>query len=203
MNYKRVVVAAILSAAVGGLGTACHVAAPSAAPKTGTIPATTTPAPASTTQAAAPGDTGTGATPSQSSPHSPAAPTPTPTQAVPTPAASSPVLGAAWAPGVQGYGKARPAGLSSNGDPTGIVYHLTWSSWGGATATGTGIAEYLAPGQSVAQGSPEHATVVAFDLGTCNGTAAYRAIEWYFPGHGQHFDPTRYFDACTGQDHGM
>lgn len=199
MNHQRVIVAVVLAAAVGGLGTACNVAAPSAAPSAGTVPAMTMTPQASATQAATPGHTG--AAPSQSSPQSPA--TPTPTQALPTHAASPPVLGAAWASGVQGYGQARPAGLSSNGDPTGIVNDLTWSSWGGVTATGTGTAEYIAPGQSVAQGTQDQATVVAFDLGTCNGTNAYRAVEWYFPGHGQHFDPTRYVDACTGEDHGM
>jgi hypothetical protein len=83
------------------------------------------------------------------------------------------------------------------------VEHLAWSSWGGPSATGTGTAEYVGPGQSVATGIPAQADIVAFDLGTCNGHTAYRAIEWYFPAHGQHFDATRYLDVCTGEDHGM
>ncbi|WP_052434301.1 hypothetical protein [Streptacidiphilus melanogenes] len=141
-------------------------------------------------------------TPAATAPTPSAAPA-TPTSAASAVAASLPVLGTVWAPGVRGYGVARPAGLSNNGDPTGIVTDLNWSSWGGAKAEGTGSAEYVGPGQSVAQGSAEQATVVAFDLGTCHGQTAYRALEWYFPGKGQHFDPTRYFDACTGQDHGM
>jgi hypothetical protein len=26
----------------------------------------------------------------------------------------------------------------------------------------------------------------------------YRAVEWYFPGEGQLFDPTHYEDICSG-----
>ncbi|MDH6108322.1 hypothetical protein P3T36_004213 [Kitasatospora sp. MAP12-15] len=118
-------------------------------------------------------------------------------------AATVPVLGASWAPHQQGYGQARPATVFNGGDPTGLVEHLTWSSWGGSSATGTGTAEYVGPGQSVATGTPEKAEVVAFDLGTCSGRTAYRAVEWYFPDHGQHFAAARYLDACTGTDHGM
>ncbi|MEY9871035.1 hypothetical protein ABH931_000489 [Streptacidiphilus sp. MAP12-33] len=196
MNRKSVIPAVVLAAVVGGLATACTSATtPAAAPSPGAVSATSTP---------------TNATPpAQSTPSSaanPTTPAATPTQAAPTaPAAggTTPVLGTVWASGVQGYGEARPSGLDNHGDPTGIVTGLHWSSWGGATARGTGTAEYVAPDQSVAQGSSAQATVVAFDLGTCNGKPAYRAVEWYFPSHGQHFDATRYFDPCTGQDHGM
>jgi hypothetical protein len=160
-----------------------------------------TPTAASASASTPAGVTGT----TQSQPSSPSEPTQTtePTHAAPSTAASLPVLGAVWASGVQGYGHVRPTGLSNGGDPTGIVTNLSWTSWGGTSATGTGSAEYVAPGQSVAQGSEQQAKVVAFDLGMCNGKRAYRAIEWYFPGQGQHFDPAHYFDACTGQDHGM
>jgi len=40
--------------------------------------------------------------------------------------------------------------------------------------------------------------VVAFDLGTCDGKLMYQAIEWYFPQHGQSFNPNTYQDICTG-----
>ncbi|MER7584179.1 hypothetical protein [Kitasatospora sp. NPDC097691] len=135
--------------------------------------------------------------------------TATATRATPTatPGASRPaevpVLGASWAPGQKGYGQAQPVTVFNGGDPTGLVEQLAWSSWGGPSATGTGTAEYVGPGQSVATGIPAQADIVAFDLGTCHGRTAYRAIEWYFPAHGQHFDATRYLDACTGENHGM
>jgi hypothetical protein len=50
----------------------------------------------------------------------------------------------------------------------------------------------------VADGVQERATVVAFDLGVCNGVASYQAIEWYFPQDGQTFDPNNYINDCTG-----
>ena len=114
-----------------------------------------------------------------------------------------PVLGMPWAQNQQGYGQVRPATIFNGGDPTGLVQSVTWSSWGGASAVGTGTAEYVGPGQSVADGTEARAEVVAFRLGSCAGKKAYRAIEWYFPAHGQHFDPTRYIDTCTGENHGM
>ncbi|WP_051942631.1 hypothetical protein [Streptacidiphilus rugosus] len=189
MNRKSVVLAVLLSAAVGGLTTACSGSTPTAAPSTGRVTVTASAAtPTTASQPTTPATTASAI--SQSAPSA-------------TATAAAPVLGTVWAPGVQGYGLARPSGLDNHGDPTGIVDHLRWSSWGGATARGTGTAEYVAPNQSVAQGTETQATVVAFDLGTCHGKPAYRALEWYFPAKGQHFDPTRYFDPCTGQDHGM
>jgi hypothetical protein len=43
----------------------------------------------------------------------------------------------------------------------------------------------------------EAATVAAFNLGGCKGLFSYRTIEWYFPQHGERFDPHRYIDICT------
>jgi hypothetical protein len=114
-------------------------------------------------------------------------------------AAGSPTLGLVWGPGgQQGYGTVRPETVFNGGDPTGLVQHINWYSWGGATAIGTGTAEYVAPGQSVAQGTAQHASIVAFDLGSCGGHPAYRAIEWFFPAHGGAFRSTTYINDCTG-----
>jgi hypothetical protein len=73
-----------------------------------------------------------------------------------------------------------------------------WSSWGGTQATAAGTAEYVGPNQSVAQGTEQTATVVAFNLGTCDGKLMYQAVEWYFPQHGQAFNPAMYENVCTG-----
>lgn len=114
-------------------------------------------------------------------------------------AAGPPTLGLVWGPGgQQGYGTVRPETVFNGGDPTGLVQHINWYSWGGATAVGTGTAEYVAPGQSVAQGTAQPASIVAFDLGTCGGHPAYRAIEWWFPAHGGAFKSTTYINDCTG-----
>jgi hypothetical protein len=98
----------------------------------------------------------------------------------------------------KGFGRVEPAEIDNGGDPTGIVTQITWQSWGGAQATGTGTSDYVAPNQNVAQGTEQQATVVAFDLGTCDGTPMYQAVEWYFPQNGQSFDPNRYENVCTG-----
>jgi hypothetical protein len=98
----------------------------------------------------------------------------------------------------QGFGQVKPARIFNGGDPTGLVTNVVWSSWGGAQATASGTAEYVGPNQSVASGSEQTATVVAFDLGTCDGKYMYQAIEWYFPQHKQSFNPNTYENICTG-----
>jgi hypothetical protein len=97
-----------------------------------------------------------------------------------------------------GFGRARPAEIFLGGDPTGLVTKITWQSWGAATARGTGTSTYVAGNQSVAAGTQQRATVVAFDLGTCHGKLMYRAVEWYFPQRGGVFSASHYENVCTG-----
>jgi hypothetical protein len=93
-----------------------------------------------------------------------------------------------------------PAAISLGGDPTGTVTGITWQSWGGAEGTGTGRGTYVGPDQTVAQGTVETATVVAYDLGTCKGAPAYSLVTWYFPGQGQtlHSGAMPAVNACAG-----
>ncbi len=108
-----------------------------------------------------------------------------------------------WGPGGQrGYGEVRPSSIFNGGDPTGLVEEIHWRSWGEDRATGSGFAYYEAPGQIVAESTREPVTVIAFDLGTCRGARAYMAIEWYFPQHGERFDPNSYIDICMGRNVG-
>jgi hypothetical protein len=107
-----------------------------------------------------------------------------------------PVLGQAR-PSTEGYGSARPGTLNNGGDPTGIVTNVTWQSWGGSEAVGTGTAYYDPPNVPVAQATKEQATVVAFHLGTCAGQYMYQAIEWYFPESGGSFKPATYLNVCS------
>ena len=110
-----------------------------------------------------------------------------------------PVLAGPWGQGQKGYGHVRPRTIFNGGDPTGLVKAIHWTSWGGRRATGTGTAEWLGPHQIVAQGQFQTgAKVILFQLGRCRGRAAYNAIEWYFPAHGQKFSPGNYINACTG-----
>ena len=116
-------------------------------------------------------------------------------------AAAVPTLGrpaGIFVHGAEGFGQVRPVTIFNGGDPTGLVSHVTWKSWGGARAVGTGKSTYVGPNRIVAQGTQQPATVVAFNLGTCHGKLMYRAVEWYFPQHGQRFDPHRYENICTG-----
>jgi len=126
--------------------------------------------------------------------------TPTPTSSTTTttsPEVRTPVLGRVWGPGGQkGYGSARPALIFNGGDPTGLVEDVRWQSWGGVRAIGSGYSYY--PHASVADSTREPVTVVAFDLSQCRGIPAYTAIEWYFPEHGERFDPNNYINVCTG-----
>lgn len=133
-------------------------------------------------------------------PSSPAAPPASPGAAT---AASGavPVLGrlaGVFAQGT-GFGQARPAKIFNGGDPTGLVTKITWHSWGGPQAIASGTSEYVGPGQSVATGTAQPVTVVAFKLGNCHGIRMYKAVEWYFPQHGQAFDAGRYENVCAGR----
>ena len=115
---------------------------------------------------------------------------------------TAPTLGlaSAFGPSAAGFGQVRPLEISLGGDPTGTVTGISWQSWGGAQATGTGTGTYVGPGQTVAQGSPEAADVVASGLGTCGDAPAYRQVTWYFPTEGQTLSTTTVstVDACTG-----
>jgi hypothetical protein len=132
----------------------------------------------------------------------PASSTASPAPAAAAPAGSPasgpaqvPVLGATSA-GAEGYGTVRPTEINGGGDASGVVEGVRWSSWGGARATGTGTASYAAPDQPLAAGKPAQATLVAFDLGQCAGRTAYRKLVWYFPAHGEKFDPANAQNVC-------
>jgi hypothetical protein len=98
----------------------------------------------------------------------------------------------------RGWGLVKPSEVYNGGDPTGLVQHIHWSSWGGARAVGKGTGYYEAPGVDVAGSVPATATIVAFDLGKCDGKPAYNSVEWYYPEKGQQFTPGTYETTCNG-----
>ncbi len=100
-----------------------------------------------------------------------------------------------------GFGAIRPSAINFNGDPTSFISKVHWSSWGGSRAVGHGIAGFVWPGFAVADGTRYvGATVVAFDLGTCDGQPAYKRQEWYFPQYGETFSPASAgWNICTGK----
>jgi hypothetical protein len=114
------------------------------------------------------------------------------------PVTVSPTLGvhapvAIQCAGAVGVGQVRPATIDFCGDPGSVLHDIRWRSWGGSQAIGTGKGAHQGT-QGWAAGT---ATVVAFDLGACDGHSAYQAMEWYFPG--DYFDPSQYTDVCTNQ----
>jgi len=154
-------------------------------------------APGATTPSAI--TTGTTSAPATTFPAAPTAPTSVVTSSA-GPSAAIPTLGqpaGVFAHG-QGFGQVKPAKIFNGGDPTGLVTQVVWRSWGGAQAMATGISDYVGPHQTVAGGREEPVTVVAFNLGICDGKLMYRAVEWYFPQHKQAFDPGHFEDICTG-----
>jgi hypothetical protein len=55
----------------------------------------------------------------------------------------------------------------------------------------------VAQGKTVAEGSIEPVTIVAFNLGMCGSQPAYQTLEWFFPNHGGRFDPGLDANDCT------
>ena len=137
---------------------------------------------------------------------------PTTTTTVPpttTTTGVAPLLGSAawgqalgsWA-GISGFGEVAPDSYSLGGTARAPhVDSISWSNWGAPQAMGQGQA-IDGTGQSgdIATWPVVTVTVVAFDLGTCDGsTPAYQEVEYYYPQHGQIFDPNNGTNACTGQ----
>jgi hypothetical protein len=189
------------SASISNSAATAQSAASSTAASTASTPETARAS--SPTASGTAGTSGPPPAPSGSA-HAPSGSAPAPSGTAPTPSGSAsaggPALGrlaGVFAHGA-GFGQVRPARIFNGGDPTGLVTRITWSSWGGGKAIGKGTTVYVAPGQSNAQGRQQRVTVVAFRLGGCHGTVMYRAVEWYFPQHGQKFSASHYEDICAG-----
>jgi hypothetical protein len=164
-----------------GLTTAACGSSPAAAPAPSPTPShTTTSSPAPTTTTTTPTPVGAGDSTTATKP------------------APIPTLGIAWQQNLKGYGTVRPGYISGDGDPTSIVSAVSWETWGGATAVGTGTSSDPRGARSTADSVQRQATVEAFDLGECDGKLVYRAVEWYFPSVGDKFDPASYLNTCTG-----
>ena len=83
--------------------------------------------------------------------------------------------------GTKGFGQVKPHEIYYGGDPTGLVCHIHWNSWGGRVARGTGIGWYVGPRQSVNEGHSTAVNITASRLGTWHGRAAYNHLDWSFP----------------------
>lgn len=111
--------------------------------------------------------------------------------------APSPTLGVANS-ACQGCGGVAPSAVTLQGYSQndgvfgGMVFtQVQWQSWGSAQATAPGTHAYFeSPGESGT------VTLVAFDPGMCGNTYSYRALEWL--NSSQSFDPSSYYDVCSG-----
>jgi hypothetical protein len=75
----------------------------------------------------------------------------------------------------------------------GIVFtDVIWHNWGSARATATANGYFESPGES-----SSNVTLIAFDLGACGHDRGYRALDLGT------FNPTNYFDTCSGKGVGQ
>ena len=80
--------------------------------------------------------------------------------------------------GVVGRARQRPASLELTGDGTLYVSGVQWTSWGGATATGTGNAQYHGCTPNCAA-APAHSAFVSIRLSgirVCSGRHYYSSL---------------------------
>lgn len=119
---------------------------------------------------------------------------------------AAPLLGSAPSPalsqGISGFGQVAPTYITVSGIAgAGLqVSSISWSNWGAPEAMGQGQT-IDGTGQSgpISSWPLAPATVVAFDLGSCDGgPPAYEKVEWYVPKDGQTFDPNTAMSACNG-----
>ncbi|WOC13636.1 J domain-containing protein [Gordonia sp. MP11Mi] len=101
-------------------------------------------------------------------------------------------------PNGRGYGTEKPTEVYAGGSPTSRITDVTWSSWGGDTAEGTGTGTYREDGR-VGREQYIPATIIASDIGMCDGKRAYLTIAWYFPSKGETASPDREMKTCSSQ----
>jgi hypothetical protein len=95
-------------------------------------------------------------------------------------AAGTPTLGSHLGVPTKGFGQVKPKTVSLGGDPTGMASKLSWKSWGGAVAVGTGSGYYVPAGKPTADAVVATVTLTASSLGTCRGHKAYKRVRFSF-----------------------
>lgn len=95
----------------------------------------------------------------------------------------------------KGYGTEKPTEVYAGGSPTSRIYDITWSSWGGDRAEGTGTGTWREDGR-VGREQYLPATVVVSDIGMCDGKRAYLKITWFFPSKGEKLGDREAMKTC-------
>jgi hypothetical protein len=90
--------------------------------------------------------------------------------------AQTPVLGQKhlFKPGGRGWGHAHPPKIFNGGDPSGLVWSISWKHWGSDKSFGRGLGNQFKPGGGYYK-RPVHAQLRATGLGHCtsSGPRAY------------------------------
>ena len=101
-----------------------------------------------------------------------------------TAAGSKVVLGSASfaLPSGAGWETAKPGRIFNGGDPSGLVTHIRWASWGGSTANGHGLTWIFKPGGGY-YGEQVRIDLRASRLGKCtsSGPLAYTELSVRVP----------------------
>jgi len=81
-----------------------------------------------------------------------------------------------------GWGTYEPRKLFNGGDPSGLVFHISWKDWGRNTAYGTGLT-YIPRPTGGYYGRPVLALLRASDLGHCaaTGPLTYEVLDFRGP----------------------
>lgn len=104
--------------------------------------------------------------------------TPVPADFVPAaPVDAEVVLGAPSDQDSVGYGASRPDGISTNSLCGDTITDVSWDSWGGPVAYGSGT--WCQNSGSRSRGEPpQRVTLTATDIGECQGKRAYRSLQF-------------------------
>lgn len=100
-----------------------------------------------------------------------------------------PTLGVTSSADQIGIGTVAPAEFTTGDPVAGLVREIAWSNWGDAEATASGRVIY-------SELASDLVGVVASDLGECQGTIAYRLVEWFAPEQGQSQGNGSQLDVC-------
>ena len=95
----------------------------------------------------------------------------------PSPAGVEVVLGGPTDQYSVGFGTARPNGISTNSLCGNTINDISWDSWGGPVARGSGT--LCQSSGAASRGEPrQQVSLTASDIGDCQGKQAYRKLQW-------------------------
>jgi hypothetical protein len=90
--------------------------------------------------------------------------------------------GKAFAPNGEGWGIEHPSQIFNGGDPSGLITHVHWNSWGGPVAFGWGRNPIFKPGGGYYR-HPVAIKLRANAIGRCEGRRAYTRLSVRVPSH--------------------